>query len=163
MDGFDTDSVPYFRTSNRYRDIAISPNGQKIYLITDSIGTTSGPSGNGTNSLSNRGAILEFSYTGATLPLFDRPAMLNTVRKYDISVFPNPASQYISVRIAEGVYTRPTRYQLRDMTGKLVLQGSSVHKDFNIDISSFQTGVYILKLQDGHDLEVASEKIIIRN
>jgi aldose sugar dehydrogenase len=164
MDGFDTDSVPYFRTSNRYRDIAISPNGQKIYLITDSIGTTSGPSGSGTNSLSNRGAILEFSYTGSALPLFDRrPAMLNTVRKYDINVFPNPASQYISVRIAEGVYTRPTRYQLRDMTGKLVLQGSSVHKDFNIDISSLQTGVYILKLQNGHDLEVASEKIIIRN
>ena len=162
MSGFDTDSIPYFKTSNRYRDIAISPNGQKIYLLTDSIGTTSGPSGTGTSSLANPGAILEFSYTGAALPLGDKPVTVNTVRKYDISIFPNPASQFLSVRIAEGGFTRPTRYQILDLTGKVVLQGNSVQKDFNIDIVSLISGVYILKLRNGYGLEIATEKIIIR-
>ncbi len=64
MDGFDTDSIPYFRTSNRYRDLAISPDGRRIFIITDSTGTTSGPSGTGTSSLANPGAILEFTYAG---------------------------------------------------------------------------------------------------
>jgi hypothetical protein len=43
MDGFDSDSIPYFRSANRYRDIAISRDGMRIYLITDSVGQTSGP------------------------------------------------------------------------------------------------------------------------
>jgi hypothetical protein len=145
MNGFDSDSIPYFKTSNRYRDIAISPNGQKIYLLTDSIGTTSGPSGTGTSSLENPGAILEFSYAGAALPLGDRPVTVNTVRKYEVTIFPNPASQFINIRIAEAAFTRPTRYQLLDLTGKLILQGNSVQKDFNIDIVSLVSGVYILK------------------
>jgi hypothetical protein len=162
MSGFDTDSIPYFKTSNRYRDIALSPNGQKLYLLTDSIGTTSGPSGTGTSSLANPGAILEFSYTGAALPLGDKPVTVNTVRKYDISIFPNPASQFLSVRIAEGGFTRPTRFQILDLTGKVVVQGNSVQKDFNIDIVSLISGVYILKLRNGYGLEIATEKIIIR-
>jgi PQQ-dependent dehydrogenase (s-GDH family) len=162
MNGFDTDSIPYFRTSNRYRDIAISPNGQKIYLITDSIGTTSGPSGTGTSTLANPGAVLEFSYTGVTLPLGDRPVTTNTVRSYAVDIFPNPASQILQVRVAAGTFTRPMQYRLIVMTGKIVAKGSAVQKDFTIDISSMQTGVYILKVSNGYGLEVASEKIIIR-
>lgn len=162
MTGFDTDSIPYFRTSNRYRDIAVSPNGQKIYLITDSTGTTSGPSGTGTSLLANPGAILEFSYSGVTLPLGDRPATVNTVRKYDVEIFPNPASQYLKVQVAAGTFTRPMHYYMMDMTGKIVVRGSSLQKDFTIDINSWQSGVYILKISNAYGVEVASEKIIIR-
>ena len=162
MNGFDTDSIPYFRTSNRYRDIAVSPNGQKIYLITDSTGTTSGPSGTGTSTLANPGAILEFSYSGVTLPLGDRPATANTVRKYDVEVFPNPASQYLKVQVASGAFTRPMHYYMMDMTGKVVVRGSALQKDFTIDINSRQSGVYILKISNAYGVEVATEKIIIR-
>lgn len=162
MNGFDTDSIPYFKTSNRYRDIAVSPNGQKIYLITDSTGTTSGPSGTGTSTLANPGAILEFSYSGVTLPLGDRPATANTLRKYEVEIFPNPASQYLKVQVAAGTFTRPMHYYMMDMTGKVVVRGSSLQKDFTIDINSWQTGVYILKISNAYGVEVASEKIIIR-
>ena len=162
MNGFDTDSIPYFKTSNRYRDIAVSPNGQKIYLITDSTGTTSGPSGTGTSLLANPGAILEFSYSGVTLPLGNRPATANTVRKYEVDIFPNPASQFLKVQVASGAFTRPMHFYLMDMTGKIVVKGSSSQKDFTIDINSWQTGVYILKISNAYGVEVASEKIIIR-
>ncbi len=162
MNGFDTDSIPYFKTSNRYRDIAVSPNGQKIYLITDSIGTTSGPSGTGTNLLANPGAVLEFSYTGVALPLGERPAKVNTVRTYEVDIFPNPASQFLKVQVAAGTFTRPMHYYMMDMTGKVVVRGTSLQKDFTIDINSWKSGVYILKITNGYGVEVASEKIIIR-
>jgi hypothetical protein len=49
-----------------------------------------------------------------------------------------------------------------DLTGKVVLQGNSVQKDFSIDIVSLISGVYILKLRNGYGLDIATEKIIIR-
>ncbi|XXY23021.1 glucose/sorbosone family PQQ-dependent dehydrogenase [Sorangium sp. So ce216] len=54
----------HVQTTNRYRDLALSPEGRTIYVITDSSGSTSGPTGGTTTALSNPGAILEFTYTG---------------------------------------------------------------------------------------------------
>jgi PQQ-dependent dehydrogenase (s-GDH family) len=53
--------VSLFQTQDRYRDIAISSDGGKIYIATDKSGQTSGPSGGNTNDLDNRGAILELT------------------------------------------------------------------------------------------------------
>tara|TARA_R110002049_G_scaffold302258_1_gene494990 strand:- start:67070 stop:70153 length:3084 start_codon:yes stop_codon:yes gene_type:complete len=54
-----------FHSSNdRYRDIAMDPDGVTFYAITDSKGTTSGPSGNSSISLSNPGVIMKFKYIG---------------------------------------------------------------------------------------------------
>ncbi|AUX45191.1 quinoprotein glucose dehydrogenase [Sorangium cellulosum] len=56
--------VVHFQTTNRYRDLAMSPDRRTIYVITDTQGNTSGPTGGATTALSNPGAILEFTYTG---------------------------------------------------------------------------------------------------
>ncbi|XXZ36111.1 glucose/sorbosone family PQQ-dependent dehydrogenase [Sorangium sp. So ce321] len=58
------EAVVHVQTTNRYRDLALSPDGRTIYVITDSSGNTSGPTGGSTTALSNPGAILEFTYTG---------------------------------------------------------------------------------------------------
>jgi len=57
--------VAYFRTGNRYRDIAVSPDGLRFYVVTDSDGQgrTVGSSGQLTRDLVNPGAVLEFRYT----------------------------------------------------------------------------------------------------
>jgi hypothetical protein len=55
--------VEMFKAGNRYRDIALNPDGRTIYLATD----PSGPNRNlppGTQTLVNPGAILEFKYSG---------------------------------------------------------------------------------------------------
>lgn len=52
-----------FYTQNRYRDLAISPDGNTIYIITDSGGTTSGPSGSSSLAVVNPGTILVFTNT----------------------------------------------------------------------------------------------------
>lgn len=56
------DPIGYLHTQNRYRDMAISPDGTTIYVATDDTGQTSGPSGGNTTELLNPGTILKFKY-----------------------------------------------------------------------------------------------------
>ncbi|MGY6217193.1 PQQ-dependent sugar dehydrogenase [Methylolobus aquaticus] len=64
-DGIVGDGIPYFVDVNRYRDVAISRTGDRLYLLTDTIGATSGPTGGGSSSaLNDPGSILEFTYLG---------------------------------------------------------------------------------------------------
>jgi hypothetical protein len=57
--------IAYFKTGNRYRDIAIAPDGLRLYLVTDPDGRTIGASGAPVRELTNPGAVLEFKYAGA--------------------------------------------------------------------------------------------------
>ena len=54
--------LPYFNTTNRYRDLAIAPDGRTFYIITDNGGTTQDASGLPTNALDHPGAILVFTH-----------------------------------------------------------------------------------------------------
>jgi PQQ-dependent dehydrogenase (s-GDH family) len=56
------DTIGLWRTQNRYRDIAIQPDGLTFYIATDSAGSTSGPSSGYTGVLDNPGSILKFTY-----------------------------------------------------------------------------------------------------
>lgn len=54
-----------FHSSNdRYRDIAISPDGLTIYAVTDNSGGTSGPSSTSGVSIENGGTIVKIEYVG---------------------------------------------------------------------------------------------------
>ena len=57
--------VAYFKTVNRYRDVAVAPDGLRFYLATDADGRTVGSAGALTRELANPNAILEFRYAGA--------------------------------------------------------------------------------------------------
>ena len=57
----DGEAVPEFKTTNRYRDVAVSPDGRTFYVITDSENATQDPNGLPTNRLDNPGAVLEFT------------------------------------------------------------------------------------------------------
>ncbi|QRR00716.1 PQQ-dependent sugar dehydrogenase [Dyadobacter sandarakinus] len=52
----------YFTNKVRYRDVAVSADGTKIYLITDKSAVTSGPSGENPEESKEQGAIIEFTY-----------------------------------------------------------------------------------------------------
>jgi PQQ-dependent dehydrogenase (s-GDH family) len=56
----------YFRTQNRYRDTAVSPDGKTIYIATDPGGLGESLEGRPTTTMKNGGAILVFTYTGET-------------------------------------------------------------------------------------------------
>ena len=61
------DPEELFYTQNRYRDIAFDPDGKTIYIITDSGGTTSGPSGSSSLTVIDLGKILVYTYSPAPL------------------------------------------------------------------------------------------------
>ena len=52
----------YFKAATRYRDLAISPDGLRIYASTDDHGPTMGDRGQTAGVLANPGTILEFTY-----------------------------------------------------------------------------------------------------
>ena len=54
----------YFQTNNRYRDLAISPDGRTIYIATDPGGLHETLDGGVSDKVANAGAILVFTYTG---------------------------------------------------------------------------------------------------
>jgi glucose/arabinose dehydrogenase len=60
--GVTGDTLTYFKSKIRYRDLAISPDGKKLYLAVDSSSVTSGPSGEDPKGSHYRGSILEFTY-----------------------------------------------------------------------------------------------------
>jgi PQQ-dependent dehydrogenase (s-GDH family) len=58
------DIARFFKTTNRYRDLALNPDGRSVYIATDSAGLARPESGPPTDKLDNPGAILEFRFTG---------------------------------------------------------------------------------------------------
>lgn len=56
--------LTYFKAQDRYRDLAIAPDGRRIYAVTDVRGRTVTTSGEMTGTLAHPGALLEFTYTG---------------------------------------------------------------------------------------------------
>lgn len=62
-DGRSIDGAPIelLRTANRYRDIALHPDGRRIYLVTDPGGNIRTPEGTMSDQLANRASLLEFT------------------------------------------------------------------------------------------------------
>jgi hypothetical protein len=54
--------IEYFRALDRYRDLAISPDGQRVFLVTDSFGTAVDADGRFTSALEHPGALIEFTF-----------------------------------------------------------------------------------------------------
>lgn len=56
--------VMELKSTNRYRDIAVRPDGRAIYVVTDNTGPTRNAAGERTRALEHPGALLEFTYRG---------------------------------------------------------------------------------------------------
>jgi PQQ-dependent dehydrogenase (s-GDH family) len=60
------DDHVHFRTVNRYRDVAVRPDGLALFIATDSEGgPTNDLAGRPTRNVQHPGSILEFRYTGS--------------------------------------------------------------------------------------------------
>ena len=72
--GIRGDTVTYFKLPVRYRDLALSADGRKIYLCTDSAAISSGPSRDNPQQISYQGAIIEYSFQGMDTTGVAKPA-----------------------------------------------------------------------------------------
>jgi PQQ-dependent dehydrogenase (s-GDH family) len=57
--------VEYFKSNDRYRDLAVSPDGRRVILSTDNFGSTMAADGTRTDALATPGALVEYSYTAS--------------------------------------------------------------------------------------------------
>jgi PQQ-dependent dehydrogenase (s-GDH family) len=150
--------IEYFNTNNRFRDVAVNPNGLEFYVITDNSGATSGPSSGFTTTLDNPGTIMRFTYQGTVLSITDnriKPVKVNDL----VKIYPNPAGNYITIQ-GKKELRKPLRIQLFNLAGVLIKEEMSFRNQFNMDISGLTSGVYMIKLFNGNEQEVQIEKLV---
>ena len=63
-DSITGDTMNYFKDEARYRDVALSPDGKRIYMSIDSSSKTSGPTEDKGKRSRCSGCIVEFMYQG---------------------------------------------------------------------------------------------------
>jgi hypothetical protein len=149
----------------RIRDIAINPNpiSGKFWVIVDSTGSTSGPTGgfNGAStSTKDGGKVLMLSYkTLLTLALNDNPLLYPPVDSASVNVYPNPAHDIVAIHIKKGARI-PVLAQLFDLNGRLLLSQTSSKNDFYLSIKSLLPGTYIIRLYNGNEMGILVKKII---
>ncbi|WP_299383516.1 PQQ-dependent sugar dehydrogenase [uncultured Lacinutrix sp.] len=97
-------------SDDRYRDIAISPDGLTIYAVTDNSGGTSGPSSGGFVTITNPGVIVKLEYVGplSTDPIAS-PTLEDVVSYCSITV-DAPEVMSNNCTVLTGTTTDPTTY-----------------------------------------------------
>lgn len=138
----------------------MSPDG-KIYIVTDSVGSTSGPSASNPSALTHRGAILVYRYTGSVLSLPDPSQPGKPETKPVVTVYPNPATTLVNVTLGK-IRHLPVTYQLYDMMGRIVRTGSTSKDRISLSVADLKRGVYVLKLYDDNKTEILKEKIVLQ-
>ncbi len=63
-----SDTVTYFQSSNRYRDLAFGPNGKDIYLVMDNSSATSGPGTSNPTAAGCPGCVVKYTFLGYADP-----------------------------------------------------------------------------------------------
>jgi len=157
------DTIPYLH-DYRIRDIAIAPTGDTIFLAIDSSGSTSGPTGGFTGTQTptkTPGHILRMIYM-TILPYESNYVPTKAVNNRDATlVYPNPASKLLHVLTKSGLH-KPFVAQMFDISGRLVLEQTTDQDNFTIDVSNLRAGIYVLRLYNGYDVNITTEKIIIQ-
>ncbi len=145
---------------NRYRDIAFSKDGLTFYMLTDSVGATSGPSAGQNGGITDRGCILSFKYAGSLLSLPENPNAPASA-EYSFQFYPNPAREILFIESKTNTY-KPLYYELHDMAGKLILRGTSRTEKIEIPVGKFARGMYFIKLYNGRNILMKQAKIILQ-
>ena len=82
---------------------------------------------------------------------------LKTMNK--IIVYPNPTSEKITINVKNGDLKK-VKYSICDINGKLIQQGKIKNNNQVLDISSFDPGVYLIKIDDKKGNLISTNKII---
>lgn len=141
-------------------------NGQQV--ITSTGGTTQ--NGNGTLSYSLGELVTETHVTGkiavtqgfhqteiTVIPVNEIPEL-----EYSMVVFPNPAHDYVVVKIENGD-PQNISYFIYAMNGTTIQNGSITGSHTELNFSSFAEGTYLLELcQDGEKIKTVQIVKIVR-
>jgi len=156
------DTAAYFAGQGRFRDIAISPDGKKIYVACDLSGATSGPTGGFNNKINttappNAGKILEFTYTGPAARMGTGVPIVAQALKY--RMYPNPTNRNITIEFS-GNEVKTMVTEVYNMVGMKVKAISSYKNKFDVDMKGLPAGIYSVRVSDAKGNVLLIEKII---
>jgi len=87
----------------------------------------------------------EFTATGYVLPAYNCQLSVNdTEKKTLISIYPNPVSNILNVSLK---FTKDEKVQIYNMEGRMVIETTLGKNKNQINVSSLQTGDYILAIK----------------
>lgn len=157
-----TDTTSYFRGEGRFRDMALAPDGLRLYLACDASGQTSGPTGSfngGGTPPPNAGSILEFTYTGTVLAIDEPARQQQPERNKWLDIFPNPFGSYLNIT-SHTVANRPLFIQLYNAVGMPVKSVMTAKADFRWNLQVLIPGVYFVEIKDKNSQVLKSDKLI---
>ena len=167
------DTIQYFRVAgalNRFRDIAIGEDGISLYVITDSVGATSGVSAGGgvsatAGSLTDRGKLIRYRFNGAAVIL----NLHNTITRQNnrqaplgIKIIPNPATTYTTLVTKNGT-VRPTLAVVHNVYGIIVTQYNIANTTQVINTSKLSNGMYAIKFYNRNGQLIESQQLIVQH
>jgi len=147
------DTIQHFYTPNRYRDIALDPDGKSFYILTDESGNVSDLSGTrrATPNRRNPSAILKFT--------LDEASTTSSVHTSPVfRAWPNPSDDELYVDLLLERST-PSNATLLNMTGQAVVAEQELGLGRNvIRLASLAAGTYVLRVVSSGDVQ---EQVII--
>ncbi|HTR28258.1 MAG TPA: PQQ-dependent sugar dehydrogenase [Puia sp.] len=160
-----TDTLHYL-AGYRLRNIAFTPAGDTLFIAVDNSCCTLGATGTIGNSSPSPalGFILRMVYL-APLALDTPyktpppPAAASASRPPAI-LYPNPTHGILNIETTPG-QRKPFLIQIVSLTGAPVLSRQSWDDKSAIDVASFPTGVYVLRLTNGGDVPILTQKVLI--
>jgi aldose sugar dehydrogenase len=158
------DTAAYFAGEGRFRDIAISPNGLKIYVACDITGATSGPTGGFNNKINtttppNAGKILEFTFNGSVNPANVRSYTPSVEQLIGVNVYPNPTTGNVSFEFGPNA-AKVFVVEVYNILGARVKTLRTAKDKFDIDLKPLAAGVYSIRVFDMKGKLITTEKII---
>lgn len=134
-EAIEIDSLKYFQGLGRFRDLAISPDGLKIYVSTDSIGAIKGAPGESIQP-PNKGCILEFSYVGSSSTEF--------LLSEEIQIIPNPASKQFTLSLP--IELLNSKVSITNNFGKIMMVAQTQSDQTNFNLAEMTPGLYYVTI-----------------
>lgn len=143
------DTIVYFQGLGRFRDIAISPDGSRIYVAADSEGSVRAAQGIA-GVPPNKGCILEFSYVPTGIS--------QTAGPKDFRIYPNPASGMVHLELPAGL--KMAEVAVYNMVGERVQTKQVTSRQPDLSIQGLPPGIYMVALS-GEGVS-RKERLVIR-
>lgn len=89
-------------------------------------------------------------------------ATLNPEMKMNLSLYPNPTFDYITIKIEDDEYDNKA-FRIIDISGKICYHGIITSKKHIIDISNFTAGLYFITLTREKDMIITNSKFFKTN
>ena len=83
---------------------------------------------------------------------------VETLQQNGISIYPNPVTGKFAINFSKVQNFGKLKFQIKDITGKILIEKTEIQQNEKIDLSSFESGIYIISINT--DNEVFNSKII---